>query len=339
MKKKVILLLSMAAVLSLAAAGCSRNGLSGSETVATLDDTNIPVGEFNLMLRYEQAQMETYYGSMMGGNVYQQDMTGTGTLYGETARDNMVDRFERLYILEAEAPNYGVELTEEEKTAAAEAARKFMEDNSARVREAVTADQATVEHLLTLMALENKMYDVLTADVDTQVSDDEAAQKRVSYLFTSTSGTEFDDEGNVIELTDAEKAEKKAELQEILDEAKEKGDLNEAAEARDMTASTATYGAGTSSLAEEVRAAADLLEDGEFAEIVETDTGYYAVQMVSTFDREATDDRKDTIVRQRRDDLYEEKYAELQEAHTFTSFEDVLKKITFDRVFTLKTEQ
>jgi parvulin-like peptidyl-prolyl isomerase len=340
MKKKAVVILSMILAVVFTLTGCSGNSLKASETIATLDDTtNVTLGEFSLLLRYEQAQMETYYGSMFGSNIYQQDLYGTGTVYGETAKENLVTEFERMYILEAEAPNYGVELTDDEKAAITEAAQKFMEANDKETRKAVAATQEGVEHLLTLLTLNDKMYDALTADVDTEVSDEEAAQKRISYVYVSTLGTEQDEDGNTIDLTDEEKEEKKAQLQAVLDAAKESGDLSAAAEEQELTASSVTYGADSTSPADEVRAAADELEDGEFAELIETENGYYAVQMESTFDEDATATKKESILSERRETLFEEKYAELQEAHSFETVEDVLAKLTFDRNYTLKTEE
>lgn len=339
MKKKAIVLLSMVLILAFSLCGCSQSGLNGSETIATLDGTtNIPLGEFNLMLRYQQAQMETYYASLFGTGVYQQDISGSGVVYGESAKEALLEDFKEMYVLEAEASNYQVALTEEEKAAITEAATKFLSANTDRAKKAVTADQATVEHVLTLMTLKDKMYTALTADVDTEVSDEEAAQKRISYVFESTADT-YDEAGNAIPLTDEEKAEKKAALQEILNVAKESGDLNSAAEAKERTANSLTYGDGSTAIGEEVQAAANALADGEFTDLIETDNGYYIVQMVSTFDREATDSQKETIIQQRRDDLYTEKSQELQDAHTFTQIDSALAKLTFERTFTLKTEE
>lgn len=340
MKKRTSRILSLVFALAFVLTGCSGK-LNASETIAVLDETtNIRLGEFSLMLRYQQAQMETYYGSMLGGGIYQQEMPDTGELYGDTAKKSQMDEFKLLYVLEAEAPKYEVALTEEEKSAASEAAKAFLDANTPQLKNAVGAEQADVEHLLTLMTIQNKMYDALTKDVDTAVSDEEAAQKRITYAFIATTGTETDSEGNTIDLTEEEKAEKKAALQAVVDEAKAGGDLSAAAEGKEnITVNTTTYGADSSSPAESVRAAAVTLKDGEFAEIIEAETGYYAVQMVSTFDREATDSQKETIVRQRRDDLYKEKCEELQAAHTFTIADEVMGKLTFNQTFVLKTEQ
>lgn len=341
MKKRMMTILSLVFAMAFVMTGCAGSKLNASETIAVLDETkNIRLGEFSLMLRYQQAQMETYYGSMLGGGIYQQEMPDTGEVYGDTAKRSQMEEFNLLYVLEAEAPNYGVTLTEEEKGAITEAAKTFLDNNTPQFKKAVGAEQTDVEHLLTLLTLQNKMYDALTTDVDTEVSDEEAAQKRISYAFISTTGTETDDEGNAIELTEEEKAEKKAELQAVLDAAKEKGDLNAAAEEKEnITVNTTTYGTDSSSPAEAVREAADLLKDGEFAELIEVESGYYAVQMVSTFDREATDSRKEAIVQERKNTLYDEKCQELKDAHTFTTVDAVMAKLTFDQTFTLKVEQ
>ena len=337
MKKKAILMLSMVLTAAFVLAGCSGNKLDGTETVATLDDTtNMQLGELSLMLRYEQAQMETYYGSMFGSGVFQQDM-GDGTIYGEMARDSLLESFEEMYILEAEAANYGIELTEEEKTAIAEAADKFMEDNTSQAKKAMGVSRENVERVLSLMTIQTKMEDTLTADVDTEVTDEEAAQKRISYIYASNQTTAED--GSSAEMNDAEKAEVQKKLQEILDAVKAGGDFAEEAEARELTASEATYGAESTSPVEEVRTAADELADGECSTIIETDSGYYIVQMVSTFDREATDSRKEAIVQERKNALYDEKYAELAEAHSFTVNDETAAKLTFERTYTLKTEE
>ena len=326
MRRKGIAVLVSALMLAVSLTGCGKQEvLDGTETAATLDDTtSMTLGEFNLMLRYQEAQMEAYYAAMFGtSNIYGQDLSGTGTIYGETAKESLLEQFKELYVLEAEAANYT------EKTL-----------------NALGADQTSVERLLTLAAVQDKMYDALTADVDTEVSDEEALQKRIAYVFVSTEGMETDEDGNTIELTDEEKEEIKARLQAVLDSAQESGDLaaaieeaNEAAGEEDQMSSATeiTYGADTTTVADVVKEAADQLTDGEIAPIVETDSGYYGVQMLSTYDEEATEAEKEAIVLERRDTLYQEQCDALEEQHTFTAVDSALDKLTFDRVYSQET--
>lgn len=330
MKKKASMILAMVLTAACMLTGCANGSkLDGTQTAATLDDAvYMELGEVSLMLRYEEAQMQTYYGSMFGTNIYQQDM-GDGSLYGDVAKDTLMDTFEQMYVLEAEAANFGVALTEEEKAAITETAEAFMAANTDSAKKAMGVSQANVERVLTLMTLENKMYDVLTADVDTVVSDEEAAQKRISYVFVSTTASEEEDE-------ETKKEEAKTTAQAILEEAQTSGDLAAAAEAQELSASEITYGADSTSLTEEVRSAADALAEGEFSDIVETETGYYVIQMISTFDEDATETKKESIVTERKNTLFDEEYAKLAEGHTFTVEEEVLEQLTFDRPYTLK---
>ena len=87
--KKGIAVLAAGLMLAGSLTGCGKgNTLDGTQTVAVMDETtNVPLGEVSLLLRYQQAQMESYYGSMLGmTNVYGQDLSGTGTIYGETRK-------------------------------------------------------------------------------------------------------------------------------------------------------------------------------------------------------------------------------------------------------------
>ncbi len=338
MKKKLCMITAALLALSVSLTGCGRQ-LDGTQTVAVMDETNIPLSEVNLMLRYQQAQMETYYGGMMGSNIYQQDIEGNGTIYGETAKTALMTSFEQMYILEAEAGNYEVSLTEEEKNSITEAARQFMADNTdTKVQAALTASQGTVERVLTLLTLQAKMQDALTADVDTNVSDEEAAQKKVTYLYMSKSGTETDADGNLIDLTEEELSALKEKARDILDAAKTSKDLSAAAQAQELTASTVTYDDDTSMFPDEVREEADKLSEGEYTDVIETEQAFYIVQMDSLLDRDATDAKKESIIEERKNELFTEKYEELKGKHTFEIKEDVLSQLTFEQPITLKTE-
>lgn len=103
------------------------------------------------------------------------------------------------------------------------------------------------------------------------------------------------------------------------------------------SATEITYGADTTTVADVVKEAADQLTDGEIAPIVETDSGYYGVQMLSTHDEEATEAEKEAIVQERRDTLYQEQCDALEEQHTFTAVDSALDKLTFDRVYSQET--
>ena len=384
--------------------GCSS---SNDEVVAKMGDTKLTLGEANFMLRYSQAQTQSYLGAMFGEgtNVFQQDLTGSGQAYGETVKESVLNDLKDMTILEQHMSDYNVELTDEDKAAIEEAAKQFIADNSKDVLKEMSATEETVSRILTLYTIQSKMETAIEADVDTEVSDEEAAQKTIQYAYFTIPETESETE-DATEATSAdesasetetgteavseteteteaasesdtvaeteteatseteavseaaseetsedtteseteERAEKKEireKVQGIIDAVQGGETLEDAVKAVDESKSLTSYsyGADEETLNENLKNAADTLSDGEIAsEPVEGENGFYVVQMVSTFDRDATDQKKEEIIKDRKKELYDNKIAEW-DTESFDINEKVWDKVTFEEIFTLKQEE
>jgi parvulin-like peptidyl-prolyl isomerase len=339
MKRKMAGLLAILFAMTTALTGCSAgNKLDNSAEAMNVDGVSVPLGEVSFLLRYQQTQMQAMYGSLFGDDFMNQDLMGLGTPYGETIRDSVVETLQEYYVVEAHAEELGVELDDDEKAAAADAAAAFLAANDSKTLKAMSADEETVTHVLELMTLQQKVYDDRAATIDTEVDEEEAAQKRISYVLSSTEGT-TDDDGNTVELTDEELAEKRETLEAILAEAKESGDLSTAAEAYDMSAVSATYGKDDSTLNEDVLAAAETLSDGEFSDLVESDNGYYIIYMESTYDEDATQQKIESILSDREEEAYNNWLTPFTDEAEITTNDDVIATLTFERVYTTKTEE
>lgn len=70
-------------------------------------------------------------------------------------------------------------------------------------RNLVSGNEKTVNRALTLMAVQQKMRTAIQAGADTEVSDEEAAQKSMDYVFISYQTK--DDSGNSKDVSDDEK--------------------------------------------------------------------------------------------------------------------------------------
>ena len=112
-----------------------------------------------------------------------------------------------MYIMKEKAADYDVELTDDDEKAIEEAAASFMEANSdeAIADLAVTEDQ--VKTFLELETYKQRIHDPIIADVDKDVSDEEAQQSSFSYVSISTA-----------DLSDDEIKQKKEDAQKIQDE-------------------------------------------------------------------------------------------------------------------------
>ena len=186
------------------------------------------------------------------------------------------------------------------------------------------------------MAIRSKMEPLIEADADTEVSDDEAAQKTIQYTLYSTADT-TDDEGNTVERTEEEIAQIKQEAQDVIDAVKGGKTLEDAAKEdnEDQTVTTYSYGEDEDVLTDVVKEAADAMtEDGQVTEEpLEGENGYYVVQMQSLFDEEATEEKKEEIIEDRKEELFEEVVEGWKEEKVVIN-EDLWSSVAFDVTFT-----
>ncbi len=390
--------------------GCSS---STGKTVAKMGDAEITLGEAEFMLRYNQAKTQGYLGALFGegSNVFQQDLTGSGQAYGVTMKESVMNDLKDMILMEQHMSDYNVELTDEEKAAIEETAKEFLAENSKDVLKALAATEETVTRVLTLYTIQSKMQTAIEADVDTEVSDDEAAQKSIQYVYFTIPETESEAE----DTTEAESGSEEDTTEAVTDAAEESGetvaetesetvsetetaaeetseavsengtedaseavsenDTEEATEAeteesaeKKETRETAqsvidavlggetledavkavdenksvtdySYGADEETLNENLKNVADTLSDGEIAaEPVEGENGFYVVQMVSTFDREATDQKKEEIINDRKQELLNS-VLEGWATDSFDIDEKVWDTVAFDDIITLKSTE
>lgn len=326
----------MAMVFSLAAAslaGCAGN-VNPEETLVTVGDTEVSYGVVNYYARLQQAQYESYYASMLGttGEAFWSQAGSDGKNYADTIKEGVMEDIQELYLIKQHAAEYGAELTEEEKTSIEETAKQFVSDNSQEERDAVSGDEKYVKEYLTLLTIEKKMDPLMTADVDEEVSDEEAAQKAMDYIYVSYSTKDAD--GNSVDMSDEEKAALKADVQTALDELKAgKAEFAVVAAAFGETVQTATFDVESYSPNSDLVAAADALAAvGDVTELVETDNGIYVARLTSLLDRDATDSKKESIVEQRKNEQFESLLEQWKEETEITVNEKLWKKIDFRKL-------
>ena len=324
MKKRLVALVMAAAMAAVSVMGCGK--LDGSEVVAEVGDAKITADVANFYARYQQARYETYYSSFMGDDMWSGEAS-EGKTYEESVKESIMETLETLYILEAHAKDYEVAITEEEQTKIDKAVQNFSDGNVLEDKEAVSGESKTVKRVLELLTIEQKMWDAMTADVNTEVADEEAAQKSMQYVqfsFTTTG-----EDGNAVALSDEEKAALKQTAEEFQQGAVSAEDFAAYAEQAGFEASTATFDSTSTSPSQLLVAAADALGEGEVTGVIEDTTGYYVAKVTSLLDREATDTKKESIVSERKQNAYKELCDEWKEAVDIKVHENVWEKIDF----------
>lgn len=329
--------------------GCGEKKLDGTKTVATVDGTEIPLGIVSLSVREGQAQTEAMYKSFMGGqdySIWSMDAED-GKTYGEQAVEQSLKDVELMYIMKEKAADYNVEVTDDDEQKIADAAAAFMAANSEETLQELAVSEDQVKTYLELQTYKSRMHDPLIADVDKDVSDEEAQQSSFDYVSISTA-----------DLSDDEIKQKKEDAQKILDDLKaagSDGDLNEIAKSVDDSYSSVSgtfdvnedaakedsdEESDSSAYPDEVMKVLRTLKDGEIGpDVIETDTSYYVVKLVKVNDEEATETKKQSIISTRENKLYTDTTEKWLDDADINVEKKVLKtlKVTDNHKFSIAT--
>ena len=344
LRKRAAMAAAAAALAATTITGCS-GSLDTEAVVMTVGDEEVTLGVANFYARMTQAQYETYYLSMMSSNgmtmtaedMWNQEYEGETT--EQTTKDGLLESLQNMYLISQHAEEYGVSLTEEEQDAISEAAAQFDEDNTDEAKEAVSGYKKDIEKYLELVTIQSKMDSPMREGVDEEVSDEEAAQKAMNYVFFSYTTT--DESGNSAELSDDEKTALQTTAQNLSERVKAGEDMADVAEESSATVQEATFDGESTTYDADLIAAADALEEvGDVTDVIETDSGLYVAQLTSLLDRDATDARKDEIVEERRQEQYDSLLEEWRDATEISVDEKVWNKIDFiDQGVTIITSE
>ena len=313
-------------------AGCSGTIDTGA-VVATVGEEDITLGVANFYSRMTQGQYETYYAGMMGmtgEDMWTQEVE-EGKTYEQAVKESIMTELENLYLISQHAAEYEVALTEDEEDAIKEAAKQFDENNSDETKEVVSGYRKDIEKYLELLTIQNKMADKMKEGVDGDVSDEEAAQKAMKYVYFSFSST--DDSGNTVDLSDEEKEALREDAQTLADRVKDGENMTEVAEEMGLTANDLTFDEESTGPNEDLVAEVNgFTEEGECTDPIESDLGLYVGQLTSLLDRDATDQEKNNIVEERRQEQYNSLLEEWRDAVTIEVDEKVWEKVDFNDV-------
>ncbi len=329
--KKRVTALGLAGMLAVTGlTGCG--SMNNDDVVATVGESEIKLGVANFYARMQQAQYETYYAGMMGTTGEELWAKETdGKTYEQSVKSDIIKSLENIYILEQHASEYDVVLSEDEKKAIDKAAEEFDENNALEDKEAVSGYNKYVKKVLELLTIQSKMEDAMTADVDTEVSDDEAAQKAMKYVFYSYTKDENDSTSTMSETEKTEVKKKATDFAEKLKNSDTK-DIDAVANEADMEVQTATFDSeSTSPNADLVKAADALTAEGDVTDAIETDSGIYVAKVTSFLDRTATDAKKQSIVEERKKDQYDDLLKKWRKKTDINLNKRVWKKVDFQK--------
>lgn len=318
-RKKIatVLICGMLAVTSFTA--CSFNGstilmgrLSDTE-VFRIGDNICTLPELKVYLTTAQKQ----YENVLGVDMWERDFGGI-TLESYL-KENILGQIAQIKTMTLLAEEYKITLNEEEEKKVKEAAKKYFSSLNEKEKAYLEIDEETIAKLYREYALANKVYQEITKNVDTEVSDDEARKITVQQILFS-----FGEE-----TEDSQKSEQYKKATEVMKEVKAEGaDFREIAE-RNSQDETIEYTFGKGEKEEAIETAAFNLETNEISDIIETSYGYVIMKCTSNFDREETDANKAAIVEKRKTEAFDAVYDEFVNRQASQFNDKLWEEITF----------
>lgn len=313
--KRVLSLLLVVCFICTSMVGCSSSSATDidyTQTVLTVDGEEISLDMVNFYARYEQSYTETYYMAYFGDDMWESEVD-TDVTYEDYMKDFAMETIQELVVIKQHADEYGVIITDEEMEAIEVVAQEFYDTNTGDSDAIIAASCSvdTVAKVLELYLYDYKIYEAIAEEIDTEIVEEEVAQKEMSYIYFVLYTEDDTTEEGYVEFTDAEKAVVYAEAEAFIEAVGEDGDLYTIAEEMGyepvtINFNTVTEDEETTYYNMDVSAVLDTYTEGQVSGVIESSMMYYVAQLTSEYDEEATEATVESILTDRKDTLYSE---------------------------------
>lgn len=272
------------------------------KAVVTVDGTEISYREAMLYLQAAKREYENAYGE----DIWQYVLNEDGTTLGEGVQNQTLEQMIYVKIVCAQAKRLGIELDSEEKNRVAERTEEYIGKAEYSTLALYGIARKDVERVYTDTALAQKIYDSVTLNVDTDISDTESAQKHIQSLMLKN--YHEDELGNRVSLTVQELIATLDRFDALYAEAQTTTDFYSLAFANTDDKQYLDMMVGEGDLPEEF-AEAYKLTAGEAMQL-RTDNGYYIFYCVSEYDEDATIAKKEELIALRQEEEFKKLYAD-----------------------------
>lgn len=272
----------------------------GADELFRIGDISCTMPEYMLYLTNMQNEYEEVFGTQIW------ELTYEDTTLEENVKDIALAEMAQMKSVYLLAKEKEVTLQPREEELLAQAAQEYYSSLSQADRESLKITQETVLQMYTEYALAQKVYELIVAEVNPEISDDEARTVTIEQIVIKNRTTDY--EGNVIEYSDTTKADNLETMQEIREMAVDG--------AHDFTQLAGKYSEENTirsfvkkgELPKVLEDVVFNLQTDEISQVIESEYGYHIIKCISTFDKEETDANKLVIVEQRKKEAFGQEY-------------------------------
>ena len=297
--------------------GCGKNsklvfttGLSGNQ-LFKIGSATCTTPEIMIYLTTFYNQYVDTYGEEM----WHYDFGGVSL--EEHVKDVVLSKMAQIKVMNLMAEEREITLNEEEKEAVALAAKSYFETLEDDLKQQEKITEEIVEEVFYEYTLANKVYDAITESADMEISDDEARTVTAEVIYFKNWKIKNNEKTALSE----------AEIVKVLKDAKEVlGKVNEGEAFETLAAQYSDDKQIVKSFSREsVETSFEELlfsmDEGDVSDVIEREDGYYIVKCVSTMDYEATQENKQVLAEQRKQEAFSKAYTEVA-TNTHSQFRD-----------------
>lgn len=278
---------------------------NAGELIALVGDTRVYYNEAMVYLKSAQENYESDYGK----GIWDVDIFGDGRNFGEYIKEEVLKQITQLKVIRDKALKEGITLTDEEKADAAAYAAEHFSGLSDQDIDRYLVTKELLEEVYSDNILAEKVFEIKTIDVDTNVPDLTAKQITVQHILTY--GTELDEEGKRVPLSVEQRDKAYEKINNLLERVRSGEDFYSVAEtnSEDETIEY-TFGRGGApeKFGSTFEQAAFNLKTGQISDIITTEYGWHIIYCVTDFNEDATIQVKEAIIEERRTHLFAELY-------------------------------
>lgn len=322
--------------------GCS-DTINDSATLVNIDKgkDKIELGYGNFVAHFNQAQYDEYYVQFYGNTHYWSQITGgdettvNALTNEESVKGNVMDELKENYLSAEHAPDFNVEITDDESKKIEEAADRFMSDNSEDVIKAMGANKDYLVKYMTDKTYAKKLRDAIEAEGAETIKDEDVVQTSYSYVHLYVDKYAENPEE---QPTDEE-------LKATAEAIAASDDLDAAAKEHKVEVDNDTFTKAMSAkdAAEEFRSPVEVIKavkalknEGDMSGVIPVeDDGYYVVRLDHLEDKDETEAELDNKITYYYSDMYNAWVKELE----WEINEKEWAKVTFDDVLFADVEE
>lgn len=226
--------------------------------------------------------------------------------FEDMAKEEIINQIIRLKIMNEVADDKGIRLSEDEKLEIEDSAAQYLTQITEKQQKQYGINIDIVKTIYEDNFIAQKLFDVVTADVDTKVTDEQSRTMIVKQFVALYKGRDKD--GNVLKKTEVEVEEAKNSIAKAYEQiVKNKNDFQAyASNHSDLDVITVEISKGE--LDENIEKEVFSLKKGKTSKALDLGDGYYIFECVSPDDEKAGNERADEIVKERQNEMFSKEY-------------------------------